>query len=706
MPQLIGLDFETYAATDLPKHGLARYLRDKTFTPLIGSVAWDTGILGIDTHRFDFVNEMSSSKKGLREAIGSSQIVAHNAPFEEGVLTWLGLDYPSTRFIDSAVVARCAGAASKLEAAAPQLLGIDKMAEGKGLMRLFSMPGEYQEKNGNMLFDPRVIEDHPDKWEQYGVYCDLDATLGLRIATDWSHRLTPEEMSYQAVTMDMARVGWTVDLDLAEEMQRRYHENLEVLTFQFRLDQDASELNLASLKQLKEWCAERGVKATSFDEAHVTAMLRRLTKRLADTTLDKGKREGYESVVHLLQTKQALGGSSLKKLKVLLDTVDEDTWRPGNHRLRDQYLHAGAGQSLRTTGRSFQMQNLKQLNVVADMEELEDPAIEWDNTKLAENMRQLFTSSDPNGVLMVGDLKSVESRGLAWSAGAWWKTNAYQQGQDLYKVLASKIYAVRYDAVTKEQRQAGKVGELACGYGAGGEAVRAFATKMGIELEEGEATKLVWDWRAANPEIVAFWTVLDDMLKLVVEGGLNGQLYHLSDDMQLMFTSVKTPESLEKQHPNPNQKSVMMSVTDGNGKVVMRRYFLGCYIRGRNVCYYRPSDRKTGDLWKNHYVDPKTKEVRFYELYGGKLAGILTQSLCREIFFAGLKRVHQWAREQHPGQIELVGQFHDEIVVDWRPGALSLEGAAADLRRMMSDAGLFRSFPLDAEIKWDYRYIK
>ena len=149
-----------------------------------------------------------------------------------------------------------------------------------------------------------------------------------------------------------------------------------------------------------------------------------------------------------------------------------------------------------------------------------------------------------------------------------------------------------------------------------------------------------------------------------------------------------------------------MSVVNRTGDPVLRRYFLGCYMRGRNVAYYKPSDRKTGDLWRSHYVDPKTKVVRFYELYGGKLAGILTQSLCRELFFSCLKAVHKWCREAHAGQLELVGQFHDEIVVDWTPGVLSMPSAQGEMKFHMSNAGDFRSFPLEAEVKSDYRYIK
>ena len=44
------------------------------------------------------------------------------------------------------------------------------------------------------------------------------------------------------------------------------------------------------------------------------------------------------------------------------------------------------------------------------------------------------------------------------------------------------------DQVTKSRAADGKVGELACGYGAGAGAVRDFAAKMGVTLEPEEAT--------------------------------------------------------------------------------------------------------------------------------------------------------------------------------------------------------------------------
>jgi hypothetical protein len=414
---------------------------------------------------------------------------------------------------------------------------------------------------------------------------------------------------------------------------------------------------------------------------------------------DDPKREGYCDVRFMLATKKILGGSSLKKLKVILENTSEDD------RLHDQYLHVGAGQTWRTTGRSVQMQNLKRfVDEPADMSELDDPDNVWSNDELAENLRQAFTSSDPMGSLIVGDFSSVESRGLAYLAGAEWKLKAYRQNKDMYKVLAQQIFNVPYDAVLKPQRQAGKVGELSCGYQASGPAVQEFAKGMGIEMSEGEATKLVSDWREVNPETVDFWWKLDAMLHAVIEGTSTVERHVLPyDGLELKMKSKPAPDSLLKQHPG--SKTLVLEIWQG-GDCLLRRFFHGCYVRGRSICYYKPSELKGGDLWKAWYIHPKTKQRTYYSVYGGKIAGILTQSFCREIFFRVLAQVQDWV-DFYPN-VNIVGQFHDEIVLDWVPtkGVLDLSSAMIRLEDIMSDPGSLRSFPLAADIKHDYRYIK
>lgn len=703
MRAMIGLDFETYGAVNLPEHGLDRYVTDPTFQPLIGAaVELQNGVFLQQDWEF---YRAQVAVHELAKAIGGKWIVAHNAEFEQRTLAKLGLHYPSHRFIDSAVIARAMGASSHLEGAAPQLLDAMKIEAGKDLIKLFSIPGKYQEKYDTQHFHSQVIIDHPDEWREFRYYCQVDARLGLRLALEYLENLSPVELQFQAITMDMNLKGWPVDRWTIEEMQRRYLENQERALEEFRQQQDAAELNLNSLKQLKEWCADRGIKATSFAEDNVIKLKARIEKKLDSGVPEKDKREGYEQVHHLLETKLILGGSSLKKLKVILNTVTED--EEGTTRLRGQYLHCGAGQTLRTSGRSVQMQNLKRLTTIEDMAELEDPDSDWSNTKLAENLRQGFTSKRKDGMLIVGDFSSVESRGLAYLAEEDWKLAAYRQNKDMYKVLAEQIFNVSYDDVLKTQRQTGKVGELSCGYGAGADAVVSFAEGMGVQMTAAEAARLVSDWRTANPKVVDLWQWLDDALHAAVSRKYSSSK-QLKDGFRLIISPGETPASLLRQHPGA--QSIEMVIWDRFDVVFMRRIFHGCYVRGRNVCYYKPTKRKTGDLWSGSYVHPKTKQLTFYSLYGGKLSGILTQSFCRELFFRSLIKVHDWV--QKVDNLDLIGQFHDEIVLDWWPAdtrtdsSRSLEEAEAVLKNLMSDSGEAVSFPLAADIKHDYRYTK
>ena len=699
--EVVGLDFETYGAVNLPERGLWNYTSDDTFTPLIASLAWyDEPWNNYLRETLDFTVNFTTAVELLRRRIDGKLIAAHNAPFEQRVLATIGIDVPSERFIDSAVVARACGAGSSLEAAAPQLLGSDKLESGKALILLFSIPGKYQEESGDLRFHQQVIVDHPFQWQQFRKYCEIDAELSLRLVLEWGHHVPGWERRYQAITMDMNNTGWPVDVPMVEEMQRRYLENVEQAEADFRTRYDDTELNLNSLKQLKEWCAERGIRAKSFDEKNVAKLRKRIITKLDTITAETDLRFfDYLAVVDLLNTKQILGGSSLKKLQVILDTTGKDC------RLRDQYLHIGAGQSWRTTGRGVQMQNLKRLSTPADMDELNDLDSEWDNDKLAQNIRQCFTSSHPQGQLIVGDFSSVESRGLAWLAGATDKLQAFRNGLDIYKVGAAKQYGVAYEHVTKDQRQFGKVGELSCGYQAGGVAVQSFAEGMGVELTEGEANQIVFDYRGSNPEIVQLWADLDQLLNEALDappGVVASTKVGPRKDYVLKMYQVHTPESLTALHTGA--KTLRLDLVNPQGGLVLTRWFHGCYRRGRNICYWKPTDRKTGDVWVNHYTDPKTKQVRFFSIYGGKLAGILTQSFCRELFFRCLEQVHAWALH-HPS-LDLIGQFHDEIVLDWKPGQISLDTAMMGMKRLMSDAGDIADFPLEADIKHDYRYTK
>lgn len=703
---MLGLDFETFSDVDIKTHGMYRYMESPLFTTLCGVISWPDG----RRTTFDFVqhpHEVQYLKQVLAEQ-KTEKIVAHNAPFEIAVCQKLELDVPATRFIDSAVIARGVGAGSKLEAAAPQLLDMPKLEMGHDLIRLFSIPNK--ENGGKPFTWQQIIADATlyQKWLDFIEYCGMDAELSRNIGEEYWPDLIPQESRFVRLTQRMNDTGWYVDQQLVVEMQRRYQENLGSLLDDFhqRMGTDPKTFNVNSYTQLQKWCAARGVRAKSFDKDNVPKLIRQVQRRIDTTPPADPKLVGYYEVMALLELKRELGGSSLSKLQTILDQTSADG------RLRGQYLHIGAGQSYRTSGRGVQMQNLPRLGkVLGDTNELFVGGPHWTNSQLSQNLRQCFMAEDPSGQLVVGDFSSVESRGLAYLAGEVWKLDAYGKGKDIYKMLATTYQSfggVAYEDVTKEQRQAGKVGELACGYGAGAGAVQGFAEKMGIDMTEDEAATIVRDWRAGNSAVTRFWKELDTLLHRVMLGERTANLI-LPHGGEVILTETRTPKSLLAQHPGA--KSIELAVIAPGGADWLTRVFHGCYYRGKDVCYYKPSELKGGDVWRARMTTPPHA---WYKLYGGKLAGILTQSFCRELFFHSLENFARISRRAT--NVQLVGQFHDEIVVEWSPidsvppaqryQAWSLDDVLAELNTAMSDPGPWRGFPLAADIKYAHRYIK
>lgn len=676
---VVGLDFETYASVSLPDVGLMRYVNDPFFKPTLASVAYPSGV---QTLEFP-----ADNPELLLKLIDERPVCAHNAGFERAVLAKMGINIP---VLDSAVVAAVAGADRHLAGAAKQLLNMDKLDEDRSLLKLFAMK---QDGQASDEFDMDLLVQHPDKWVQYREYCERDAQLSRQILADWVGDLDlfEVEMVYANITLKMNEVGWPVDVAAVREMRDRYQVNLDQIQHDFALEVDPG-LNIHSHAQVKKWCADRGIRSSSFDKQNVERLIARLD-RLVHT---KGPLSPEHTEVYkLLKVKQALGGSSLKKLDTIL-AVQHDG------RVYDQYVHAGAAQSLRTSGRSVQMQNLPRLgSQPRNMEDLFDEHSHWTNDDLAENLRQVFRSSHPQGQLLVADFASIESRALGFLAGEDWKVQAYRQGQDIYKAQAMKIFGIHdISQVTKEQRTTGKVGELSCGYGAGPVAVKDFAAKMGVELTEGEAGQLVRDWRDANPHTVEFWDGLGEAMFKTVETGVAHNV-HSSSGLGIRFRQATTPESLINQAPDA--RSVQMLVFKGTERL-MSRVFHGCYLRGRNIGYHKPSTLKGGRPWKKTYVDPKTKRQRYYELYGGKLAGILTQSLCRELFFEALFLIDKQLNTID--NADLIGQFHDEVVIDWWPGDTSMAAVMARMESAMTGSFILPGLPMGVEVKHDYRYTK
>ena len=685
---IYALDYETYCDVSIKDVGLDNYVNHPSFQPLFAKLHVETAPHQ-ETKTFYLMEDTPGGPQwyDLGDYLMNQPVAGHNVEFEARVSNKYMQNMDSVQWVDTAVLSRHLGGSSALEKAAVQFRQEKKLETGKALIKKFCM--------GGLKTYEQYLSDHD--WAAFEFYCEIDARLSWELAQ--YHSLSQTEAMFYKITTAMNRTGWYVDVDEVKRMQRLVDKNKEAALEQFQHEYDPlGELNLNSLKQMKEWCRDRGVRASSFSEDAVVKLLDQIAKR----EVTHGLTDEQKEVQAMLRTKLELGGSSLSKLEVIKRLVSEDG------RLRDQYMHAGAGQSMRTSGRGVQMQNLKRLTNKLNMDDRYELA-QADNDTLASNIRQLFKAEHPEGQLIVGDFSAVESRGLAYLANEKWKLDDFRDGRDLYKVLAAKKYGVAYEDVDSEMRRFGKVGELSCGYGAGAGAVRNFAAGMGIVLTDSEAQEIVTSWRGANAAIVDFWAALDTALHTAVSStrraivSLAGGLY------ELVIQPETLPASLQEMHPGAINLQLSVRHTKHN-TVFMQRFFVGCHMVGNNIGYYKPNETIAGKPWKNTFRDPKTGQTKRYTIYGGKLAGILTQSFCRELFFRVLRDV---SCDMVYPNLKLIGQFHDEIVLEWSPietaevqeHAISLEYAVKKLKMLMSDSPV-PNFPLAAEVKYDHRYTK
>jgi DNA polymerase I-like protein with 3'-5' exonuclease and polymerase domains len=97
-----------------------------------------------------------------------------------------------------------------------------------------------------------------------------------------------------------------------------------------------------------------------------------------------------------------------------------------------------------------------------------------------------------NRSLVVADWSGIEARVNPWlsncDAGIE-KLSLFARGEDVYKVNASATFHVSVEEVTSDQRQIGKVQELACGFAGGiGGMIMAKSTGLVLDATQGNYT--------------------------------------------------------------------------------------------------------------------------------------------------------------------------------------------------------------------------
>jgi len=119
----------------------------------------------------------------------------------------------------------------------------------------------------------------------------------------------------------------------------------------------------------------------------------------------------------------------------------------------------------------------------------------------------------PEGYVFIDcDSSQIEARTLAWLAGQDDLVDAFNLGEDVYKIMATAIYEVPLDEVTDAQRFVGKTTILGCGYGMGAVKFQAQLKTFGVSLPSSECASIVYKYRDQFDHIPLLWEQGDKAL--------------------------------------------------------------------------------------------------------------------------------------------------------------------------------------------------
>ena len=156
----------------------------------------------------------------------------------------------------------------------------------------------------------------------------------------------------------------------------------------------------------------------------------------------------------------------------------------------------------------------------------------------------------PKGYKIIdSDSSQIEARTLAWLAEQNDLVDAFERGEDVYKIMASSIYGKSEEEITKDERFVGKTTILGCGYGMGSKKFQTQLKTFNVEIEEGESNRIIQVYRETYDWIPALWRKAG----LALDAIINNQTMSLGRAGVLEVEGTKgirLPNGLYMKYPN------------------------------------------------------------------------------------------------------------------------------------------------------------
>lgn len=210
------------------------------------------------------------------------------------------------------------------------------------------------------------------------------------------------------------------------------------------------------------------------------------------------------------------------------------------------------------------------------------------------NLQNLPRSSElkkcicpPDGYKIIdSDSSQIEARTLAWLAEQNDLVDAFEKGEDVYKIMASSIYGKPVADISSSERFVGKTTILGAGYGMGANKFQMQLKTFGVELPTLETQRIIDVYRKTYDWIPLLWKQAGNALDAMIDDktaplGRKGVLFVEGKK------GIRLPNGLYIRYPNlrrtsDGQKNEMIYDTRKGKAIVPNRIYGGKVIE--NVC--------------------------------------------------------------------------------------------------------------------------
>lgn len=464
---ILTVDFETYysKALGFKTHTTEEYVRHDQFHVIGVSVAiddaepeWFSGTheeIKIWFTRFDWAN---------------SYVLAHNTQFDGAVLSWIFGIYPKA-WLDTLCMARA-------------IHGTDVGNSLKVLAERYEIGSKGTEVEDAIGL--RRIDFSPDHLERYGAYCCNDNTLTYELFKRMMGNGFPvKELRVIDITLRMF-----IEPTLMLNRGKLEAHLTDVVNKKTALIDAASvdQTQLMSNKKFAELLNKFGVEPPQ-----------KISPRTGKTTFafSKTDQEFNDLLEHDDFRVQTLVAARLG-VKTTLEETRTQRFIAISERgplpVPIKYYAAHTG---RWGGDDkINLQNLPSRGVYAGV------------------LKKAIEA--PDGYTLIdADSSQIEARIVAWLSGQTDLVEAFEHGEDVYKIMAAVIFNKGVEEISKEERFIGKTTILGAGYGMGAGKFQTQLKTFGTDVALDECQRIISVYRSTYEKIPALWKQAQTCLEAI-----------------------------------------------------------------------------------------------------------------------------------------------------------------------------------------------